>query len=215
MLLQPNPRQRGTTPAQPGASSPRFISHVNHHMAKHFLSRIQWPQLKSQLPYTDQSVTGRCGGHPLAWGSAKCPRFHNTCSNQTLQRSQQLCRPCLASRQELPNRLSLLVSDLCLPEVSYSRPQVRLLGGTEPSLTRALQSAGRGGAGEEDDPGKSAGQCSKEKHCPRLVDVHIRHVRREDNNSGRERNESHRGTRGPGGNGHPSTATKTLPRAVN
>lgn len=32
--------------------------------------------------------------------------------------------------------------------------------------------AGRGGAGVEDDPRNSAWQCSEEKHCPRLVDVH-------------------------------------------
>ena len=69
-----------------------------------------------------------------------------------------------------------LVSVLCLPETSYSRHWMvssEELLSRDPSLTRALRSAGRGGAGVKDDPGNSAWQCSKEKHCPRLVDVHI------------------------------------------
>lgn len=40
------------------------------------------------------------------------------------------------------------------------------------SLTMAPWDAGRGGAGIKDNPRNSAWQCSEEKHCPRLVDVH-------------------------------------------
>ena len=51
-----------------------------------------------------------------------------------------------------------------------------------------------------------AGRCAHRAMCPQGE---------EENDTGRERNKSHRRTRDPGRNGHPSTATKTLPRAVN
>lgn len=57
------------------------------------------------------------------------------------------------------------------------------------SLTRALWYAGRGGTGVKDDPRNNAWQCSKEKHCPRLVDVHIRrcvHKERWERREGKE-----------------------------
>lgn len=139
------------------------------------MSRIQWPQLKPQLPYTDQRVTGQCGGSPLAWGSAKC--------SLPVKVPQHELRPNTPAPPSLPGIKTgftklpqPLVSVLCLPETSYSRHWMASSEeflSRDPSLTRALWSAGRGGAGVKDDPGNSAWQCSKEKHCPRLVDVHI------------------------------------------
>lgn len=69
----------------------------------------------------------------------------------------------------------------------------------------------------KDDPRNSAWQCSKGRHCPRLVDVHIRRcVHKERRKTTRkEKKQKPQGKRDPSRNGHPLTATKILPRAVN
>lgn len=95
-------------------------------------------------------------------------------TGQTLQRSP-LHHPCLAPRRGLPNRLSLLV--VTCASQRQATPDNWIISSEEflsrdTSLTMAPWDAGRGGAGVKDDPRNSAWQCSEEKHCPRLVDVH-------------------------------------------
>lgn len=74
--------------------------------------------------------------------------FQHVCSHQTLPRSP-LCHPCLPPRQDLPNRLSLLVRGLCLPETNHTNSRSPLQKGfcAGASLSRARWCAGRSGAG--------------------------------------------------------------------
>lgn len=62
---------------------------------------------------------------PLSFGVSKVLTpskvFHHACSNQSNPTKEPALPSCLTSRQDLPNCLSLLVSDLRLPETSYTK----------------------------------------------------------------------------------------------
>lgn len=81
------------------------------------------------------------------------------------------------------------------------------------SLTGALWDAGRGGAGVKDGPRNSAWQCSREKHCPRLVGVHIRRCvhRRGGKQHRKEKKQKPREKRGAGRSDHPQQPRRPSP----